>query len=253
MRAGGDLERPAPAYAGGSLRDSPMIRIDNLTVRTGAFELRDVSFSVDTGRYAVLMGKTGCGKTTLLEAICGLKTVQAGRVLLDERDVTRLRPADRGIGYVPQDGALFPTLTVREHLAFALGIRSFPAQETEKRVEELAALLGLRHLLHRFPQGLSGGEAQRVALGRALAWPPNVLLLDEPLSALDEETREEMAGLLRTVREKTRVTVLHVTHNRSEAKRLADVLLVFRDRQIVESPLPDQEAVGSGNVSGGQA
>src|SRR5437870_12815496 len=114
-----------------------MIRIENLTVRAGAFELKDLSFAVDTGRYAVLMGKTGCGKTTLLEAICGLKPVQSGRVVLDERDVTRLRPADRGIGYVPQDGALFPTLTVREHLGFALAIRKQAAAEIEARVHEL--------------------------------------------------------------------------------------------------------------------
>ena len=116
-----------------------MIRVENLTVRVGTFELRDVSFAVPAGRYAVLMGRTGCGKSTLVEALCGLRRVRAGRVLLLGRDVTRLRPGDRGIGYVPQDGALFPTMTVREHLGFALAIRNRPADEI-RRVDSLEAI-----------------------------------------------------------------------------------------------------------------
>src|SRR5215203_3589521 len=118
------------------------------------------------------MGRTGCGKTTLLEAICGLKPVRAGRVLLLGRDVTDLPPADRGVGYVPQDLALFPTMTVREHLGFALEVRRWDMTAAARRVEELTALLGIGHLLERKPPGLSGGEAQRVALGRALSFRP---------------------------------------------------------------------------------
>src|SRR5438105_15866294 len=145
-----------------------MIRVRDLTIRVGSFALEGVSFSVATGCYAVLMGKTGSGKSTLLEAITGLKPTGAGSIELLGRDVTRLKPADRGVGYVPQDLALFPTLTVREHLAFALTIRGWDVAAIERRVGELAELLGLGRLLDRRPQGLSGGEAQRTALGRAL-------------------------------------------------------------------------------------
>jgi molybdate/tungstate transport system ATP-binding protein len=175
----------------------------------------------------VLMGKTGEGKTTILEAICGLRSVSSGRILLQGMDVTQLHPADRGVGYVPQDLALFPTLTVREHLSFALRVRRAAEQTTTSRVIEFADLLGIGHLLDRLPPGLSGGESQRVALGRALAFHPQVLLLDEPLSALDEETRHEMYDLLKRVQGQTGVTTLHVTHSKAEARALGQRLLVL--------------------------
>jgi molybdate/tungstate transport system ATP-binding protein len=178
------------------------------------------------------MGKTGSGKTTVLEAICGLRPVSAGRIFLLEQDVTGWRPADRGIGYVPQDRALFATMTVRDHLAFALNIRKWAPAATAQRVRELGDLLGLTALLDRRPEGLSGGEAQRVALGRALSCQPGILCLDEPLSALDDETREEMCALLEKVQEHTRVTILHVTHHREEAERLADCLFRLQDGRI---------------------
>src|ERR1051326_2933804 len=149
-----------------------MIQAEKLSVRVGQFVLCDISFAIPTGQYGFLMGKTGSGKTALLEAICGLRPAVAGCIRLMGRDVTHLKPAVRGIGYVPQDGALFPTLSVREHLAFALTIRRWSREAIHQRVEELADLLGLTGLLHRTPQGLSGGEAQRVALGRALANRP---------------------------------------------------------------------------------
>src|SRR3990172_1817105 len=145
-----------------------MISINNLVVRAGSFLLDQISFEVPAGQYAVLMGKTGSGKTTLLEAICGLKRVLHGSIRLGGREVSRLRPAERGIGYVPQDKALFTTMTVREHLAFSLVLRCWTRPEIDQRVQELSELLGLQALLTRRPAGLSGGEAQRVALGRAL-------------------------------------------------------------------------------------
>jgi molybdate/tungstate transport system ATP-binding protein len=214
-----------------------MIVVADLSVRVGAFLLEGISFTASLSEYIVLMGKTGCGKTTLLEAICGLKRVDAGSIRLHGRDVTHLKPAERGIGYVPQDLALFPTLTVREHLAFALMVRRWERIAIERRVGELSELLGIRHLLERKPNGLSGGEAQRVALGRALAFRPAVLLLDEPLSALDDETRADMAALLRAVQKLTGVTALHVTHSMSEAKKLADRLLVLKNGTIDEVSL----------------
>jgi len=214
-----------------------VIAVDGLSLKMGAFAVEGVSFTAGTGEYAVLMGRTGCGKTSLLEAICGLKPVRGGRVRLLGRDVTDLPPADRGVGYVPQDLALFPTMTVREHLGFALEVRRWDATLAARRVEELTELLGLGHLLDRRPPGLSGGEAQRVALGRALAFRPGVLLLDEPLSALDEDTRAGMYELLRSVQRQTGVTTLHVTHSRAEARALADRLFVFDKGVLRESPI----------------
>src|ERR1035437_8902595 len=190
-----------------------MITVDQLAVQQGAFALRDVTFSVPAGRYAVLMGRTGSGKTTILEAIAGLRPLRAGRVMLSGVDVTHARPAERNVGYVPQDGALFSTMTVHEHLAFALAIRRETKVRMAERVRELAELLDLAPLLHRLPFGLSGGERQRVALGRALSFRPGILLLDEPLSAVDEDMRGDMYALLRRVQADGGVTALHITHN----------------------------------------
>jgi ABC-type sugar transport system ATPase subunit len=211
-----------------------MIQVENLSVRAGAFHLDRVSFTVPAGRCAVLMGKTGSGKTTLVEAVCGLRPITAGRIVLLGRDVTGLGAADRGVGYVPQDLALFPTMTVREQLGFALHVRG-RHREIPDRVAELSRLLGLEALLDRGPRGLSGGESQRVALGRALSFRPRILLLDEPLSALDAETREEMYRLLREVQKQTGVTTLHITHSPTEARRLADQLLLLENGQVREA------------------
>lgn len=210
-----------------------MIEVAGLHIRAGAFHLSDISFQVKAGAYAVLMGKSGGGKTTILEAICGLRALESGSIRFNGREISGLPPAERMIGYVPQDLALFSHLTVRENLGFALSVRRIPENG---RIDELAGWLGIAPLLDRMPAGLSGGEAQRVALGRALAFQPSLLLLDEPLSALDEATRIEMHAVLRAVREKTRVTTLHVTHHREDAKALADVVMELRDGKIVSLP-----------------
>lgn len=212
-----------------------MIQLDSISCRAGAFSLENVAFTVPAGRYGVLMGRTGSGKTTVLEIICGLRQPSAGRVLLGDRDVTALAPGERGIGYVPQDGALFPTMTVREQLGFALRLRRRPTKEITDRVNELAAELGLTPLLDRRARGLSGGERQRVALGRALAGRPQVLLLDEPLSALDEELRDELAALLRRVQRENGITALHITHSHAEAAQLADVRFRFDQGRVTSA------------------
>jgi len=209
-----------------------MIAIEEITVESGAFRLSGISLHIPPGRYGVLMGRTGSGKTTILECILGLRQVSAGKVRLAGEDVTRRNPAMRGVGYVPQDKALFKGMTVRDHLAFALMIRRTPAEAIEQRVTELAESLGIAHLLDRTPHGLSGGEQQRVALGRALSFRPRVLCLDEPLSALDSETRQQMCELLREVSQKEQVTTLHVTHNLEEARQLADCLFSVNDGAI---------------------
>ena len=209
-----------------------MIELSDLSVRQGKFALAGISFTVASGHYAVLMGKSGCGKTTILEAIAGLRPIASGRIQLAGRDVSRLRPAARHVGYVPQDAALFTTMTVRENLGFALDVRGDSQAEIAKRVEELADWLELGPLLERKPLTLSGGEKQRVALGRALASRPPVLLLDEPLGSLDDDTRDHLLEVLLKVRDSRTVSVLHVTHNRSEATRLADAVLRLENGRV---------------------
>jgi len=220
-----------------------VIAVEKLTVRAGEFSLREATFTLPTGSYGMLMGKTGTGKTTILEAIAGLTPIESGRILLKDRDVTNLQAADRHVGYVPQDGALFTTMSVREHLAFALVIRNTGSATIDQRVQQLAELLEIGHLLDRGTQRLSGGEKQRVAIGRALSFRPDTLLLDEPLSALDDDTREQMYGMLKHVQEETGVTTLHVTHHRHDVENLADVVFRIDDGTIqhinADSPASD--------------
>ena len=213
-----------------------VIDIRQLVVHQGDFQLGDVSFHVAPRTYAVLMGRTGCGKTTLLECICGLRSISAGTIQIGGQNVTHRRPGDRGIGYVPQDGALFPTMTVAEHLAFPLRMHAWPRSTIRHRVAEVAASLQLTALLKRRPQGLSGGERQRVALGRAVAFRPQVLLLDEPLSALDEPTRLELVQVLKAVHSEIEASILHVTHHPTEADLLGEQRLRLVDGCVVESP-----------------
>ena len=221
-----------------------MIEIDNLTIRSGPFTLTGINLSIPAGAYAVLMGRTGQGKTTILEAICGLRPVTTGRVILCGRDATRLKPADRNVGYVPQDLALFPTMTVREHLAFALRVRRLGAKIIQQRVDELAHTLHIEPLLPRRITGLSGGEAQRVALGRALSFRPHILLLDEPLTALDETTRNRLCELLRLLAKTHGLTTLHITHSRAEALVMAERLFLLENGKIREQPLSELANAG---------
>ena len=210
-----------------------MIEVSNLTIQAGKFEIADVSFTIPTGAYGMLMGKTGCGKTTIMEAICGLKQIKSGTIKLLGRDVTNLKPAERQVGFVPQDASLFRTMTVRDQLMFALKVRKWPVKRMRERAVELAEMLGIENLLDRKPFGLSGGEGQRVALGRALSFEPKILCLDEPLSSIDHDTRLEMCDLLEMIREKTRVTALHITHSKNEAARLADMILRIEDGKVI--------------------
>ncbi|GEP42712.1 ATP-binding cassette domain-containing protein [Brevifollis gellanilyticus] len=211
-----------------------MITLDSIswTAPGGRFALQNVSLAIPDNTYAVLMGSTGCGKTTLIEIICGLRRPRGGRVLLDGRDVTRLEPRERGIGYVPQDLALFPAKRVREQIHFPIKMRGM--RDGEKIVQELVEELGIEHLMDRLPDMLSGGEKQRVALARALAAQPRVLLLDEPLSALDETTHGTALELLRTLQARHSLTVLHVTHSPSEAAALGQMRLRLLDGCVVE-------------------
>lgn len=198
------------------------IEIESLTIRAGSFERAGISLGVPEGECGVLMGKTGCGKTTLMETLCGLRPAAAGHIRIGGRDVTGAPPRERGIGYVPQDVALFGSMTVFENIAFALRVRGWKTDEIRERVESLAMRLGVAPLLQRRTGGLSGGEAKRIALGRALAFRPDILCLDEPLSALDQSTHESMCALIRETMASEGVTAFLITHNPREAEMLGD-------------------------------
>ena len=209
-----------------------MIGIQDLCIQQGDFGLRDLNIRIPAGEYVVLMGRSGCGKTTIMEAICGLRPVRSGTIYFADVDVTRRRPGERNIGYVPQDGALFPTMSVADQVAFPLQVRRCGKSQVIDRVQELAELLAIEHLLDRRPHSLSGGETKRVAIGRALAARPAILCLDEPLSGLDDDARLEIIGLLKDLHREMPVTTLHITHHQMEAEELADSLYLLQDGQL---------------------
>jgi len=217
-----------------------MIQIRDLSLDLDEFHLRHVNLTAAEGEYLVLLGPTGAGKTVLLECIVGLHRRHAGTIAVDGVDVTRLFPEERSIGYVPQDYALFPNMTVTENLGYGLRARRLPRAEIARKTESMLSRLGIARLAGRFPAPLSGGEKQRVALGRALVAEPRVLLLDEPLAALDENTRSELAKGLREVQRSVRGTFVHVCHNLEEALDVADRIAIIRDGTIIQVGTPDE-------------
>ena len=206
--------------------------VKELGVDLEEFRLCDVNLDIAAGEYFVVLGPTGAGKTVLLETIAGLHRPLEGRVLLAGEDVTHAPPERRGIGFVYQDYALFPHLSVAGNIAFGLKLRGMGRGDIEERVAAISRLLGIEHLLHRGPGTLSGGEAQRVALARALVVEPRLLLLDEPLSALDPETREALQREMGRIHRELGTTTVHVTHDFEEAVALGDRIAVLREDRV---------------------
>jgi len=217
-----------------------MIQIKNLRVALGHFLLEDVNLPVDEGEYFVVLGPTGSGKTVLLETIAGLYPVKSGEIWLGGREVTRLEPEKRNISIVYQDHVLFPHLSVAENITFGLRLHKQPHQQVTETLNWLSDLLDIAHLLDRRPDTLSGGERQKVALARALSIKPGVLLLDEPLSALDPETREGVQKELRQLHSQSKVTTIHVTHDFEEAIALGDHIAVLGEGCIKQVGTPEQ-------------
>ena len=193
--------------------------------------LEGINLSIEAGSFCVLLGPSGCGKSTTLRIIAGLETATSGQVLIDGRDVTDLPPAQRGVAMVFQNYALFPHLDVADNITFGLSVRKVSPSETARRLADTAQLLGLTELLARKPSQLSGGQQQRVALARALVAQARVCLMDEPLSNLDAQLRQEMRTELRQLQQRLGLTVVYVTHDQAEAMSMADqVVLLYRGR-----------------------
>ena len=212
-----------------------MIEVTGLHGSWGGFELSDLSLSLDEGEYRAIVGPCGAGKSLLLQCIAGLHPGHGGNVLLGGEDVTRRPPERRRLGYLPQEGAIFPHLSVRDNIAYGLRHHRVPRAETEERIAEVVGLLGLESIAdRRDPTSLSGGDAQKVCLARALAIRPRALLLDEPLGSLDYQSSQEVASALEEISDSLSVTVLHITHDYTEAASLADTVTVMREGTIVQ-------------------
>lgn len=216
------------------------VRTETLSKRWESFSIRNVGLRVGNGEYFVLLGPTGAGKTLLLELIAGFHKPDDGRIWINDVDMTALPPEKRQVGFVPQEYMLFPHMTVAENVEFGLRMRNVPRTEREKMVDELLEFMGLSPLRGRLPMTLSGGERQKTALARALVIKPKVLLLDEPLSALDVNTQKKLQGELKRLHQELKITTVHVTHNQVEAFILADRLAVMKDGAIIQTGSPKQ-------------
>jgi multiple sugar transport system ATP-binding protein len=204
----------------------------------GVQAIDDVSLTVRDGEFMVLVGPSGCGKSTLLRMIAGLEEVTAGTISIGGRDVTELAPRHRDIAMVFQNYALYPHMDVRKNLGYGLRVRKTPTAEVERRVKEVAKLLGLEQLLDRRPAALSGGQRQRVAMGRAIVREPTAFLMDEPLSNLDAKLRVTMRAELARLHERLGVTTIYVTHDQIEAMTLGQRVAVMRDGVIQQVDAP---------------
>lgn len=215
-----------------------LLNLENVTKNFGGFQLQPLNLSIDRGEFFSLLGPSGCGKTTVLRLIGGFENPTSGKVILNGQDITLLPPHRRNVHTVFQRYALFPHLSVAENVAFPLHFKKLPSQEVSKRVEDILKLVEIEDLRDRRTHQISGGQAQRTALARALVGKPDLLLLDEPLSALDPELRMKMREELKTICKKVGITFLLVTHDQEEALQLSDRIAVFRSGQCLQVGTP---------------
>ena len=217
----------------------PSIQLVKVTKHWGGTQALDgIDLAIEPGSFCVLLGPSGCGKSTTLRIIAGLESASSGQVFVDGQDVTNTPPAQRGISMVFQNYALFPHLNVADNIGFGLSVRKVEPAEAARRLQATAELLGLDKLLDRKPSQLSGGQQQRVALGRALVAQTKVCLMDEPLSNLDAQLRQEMRHELRELQQRLGLTVVYVTHDQTEAMSMADQVVLLNKGRIEQSAAP---------------
>jgi len=214
-----------------------MIEIKALSRKWKTFALDSLDLTIRDGEYFVILGPTGSGKTLLLELIAGFHHPDSGKILINGKDVTNLSPEKRNLAFVYQDYSLFPHMTVKKNIEFGLKMKKLKAPD---KLREISEYLNISHLLKRYPLNLSGGEQQRVSLARALVTDPEILMLDEPLSALDPRTQDSAREMLLNVHRKGKLTVLHITHDQTEARIMADKIAVVMDGKLVQVGTPEE-------------
>lgn len=217
-----------------------MISLKSVSKHWEEFEIRNVSIDIPDGEFFVILGPTGAGKTFLLELIGGFHYPSSGNIIIKGKDVTNAPPQKRGAGFVYQDYCLFPHMDVFQNIAYGLKARKQDFSVIEDKVNATAELIGLKELLHRDVETLSGGEKQRVAIARAIIIEPDILLLDEPLSALDARTHDTLLSEIKNLHNKTKITIVYVTHNQTEAFMLADRIAVMQKGEIVQVGTPEE-------------
>jgi molybdate transport system ATP-binding protein len=217
-----------------------MLQITDLAKTLGSFALKGVNLSIEDGEYFIILGPTGAGKTILLETIAGIHTPDAGSISMNGTEISGTDPKDRGVGMVYQDYMLFPHLTLEENIGFGLKQRSVDPATIRKQVSEITEMLGIGHLLDRSVGTLSGGEQQRAAIARALVIKPRILLLDEPLSALDVTTRERLRRELATIHRTMKTTIIHITHHFEDIFALADRVAIMQHGTVVQVGTPEE-------------
>ena len=217
-----------------------MIEIKNLYKDWEEFSLKDINLQIKKGEYFVILGPTGAGKTLLLETVAGFHFPDKGEIWIDGENMTTEPPEDRNVGFIYQDYSLFPHLNVAKNIEFGPKLKGMPKQDIDKESNEIMRLLEISHLSHRYPKTLSGGEQQKVAIARAIITKPNVLLLDEPLSALDRRTQDLLREELKRIHRMEKLTSVHVTHDQMEAMALADRIAVIMDGRVVQVGSPHE-------------
>lgn len=219
----------------------PILRIENISKSFGETKvIQQLSFDVMQGEFLTILGSSGCGKTTLLRMICGLEDVDAGRIILDGKDVTNAEPNHRAVNTVFQSYALFPHMNVYDNVAYSLKIARVAKAEIKKRVAEALALVQMSGFEKRYPSELSGGQKQRIAIARAVIGRPKILLLDEPLGALDLNLRHAMQSELKKLQKMLGITFLYITHDQEEALNMSDRIAVMHDGHFVQLGTPSE-------------
>lgn len=240
-----------------------MIKLLNVSKRIGDFSLNNINLNINDNEYFVILGPTGSGKTVIFEIISGMYKPDEGEVWINEQNVSTAYPEDRHIGFVCQDYMLFPHLNVKENIIFSLKLKKTPQNLINQKLDKMVNLLNIENLLNRNPSTLSGGEQQRVAIARALVTEPEVLLLDEPLSALDPRSKELFQQELKNIHQQTKTTTIHITHDFNEALVLADQIGIMQNGKIVQVGKPKEvflkpssqfvaEFVGMKNIYNGE-
>ncbi|MGL5099318.1 MAG: ABC transporter ATP-binding protein, partial [Fusobacteriaceae bacterium] len=217
------------------------LKIKNVNKNFGEFQaLKNIEFNIEKGEFICFLGPSGCGKTTLLRILAGLEGTDSGEIFLGDENITEKHPSKRNMAIVFQSYALFPNLTVSQNIAYGLINKKLPKDKIEEKIRESVAMVGLTGKEEHYPNELSGGQQQRVALARGIAYSPDILLLDEPLSALDAKVREKLRNDIKELQKRLGITTIMVTHDQEEALSMADRILVMKDGEVLQLGTPEE-------------